>query len=87
MEIRAGRAFSLLLCQVVRHDELEHGHTCSPGYAKIRGNTYHGDIPVPKAIHHLYAAKDGPTMRGTMDTSNSREAERQIREQRAVFDR
>ena len=55
-----------------------------PG-TKIRGTIYNLNLPIPKAIQHLYSSK--ALLRRTLKTSDPKDAERQVREQRAVFDR
>jgi hypothetical protein len=54
-----------------------------PG-TKIRGSTYHLNLPVPVTLQPDY---DGQKiMRRSLRTADSREAERQVRAQRAEFD-
>jgi|GEM_PF-6863885 len=49
-----------------------------------RGTTYHFKLPIPKAIRDLYNGK--PACRGTMKTADPKEAEKQVRRQRTIFD-
>jgi integrase len=57
-----------------------------PG-TQIRGTTYHFNLPIPKAIQADYPSFPAGIMRGTLRTSDPREAESRVREQRAIFDR
>lgn len=52
--------------------------------AQIRGTTYHFNLPIPTDIRHLYGGK--AAYRGTMKTADPKEAERQVRKQRTLFD-
>ncbi|MCL6286005.1 hypothetical protein M3P21_21040 [Ruegeria sp. 2012CJ41-6] len=49
-----------------------------------RGPTYHFNIPIPKAIRDLYDNK--AAFRGTMKTSDPKEAKSKVELQRTVFD-
>lgn len=55
-----------------------------PG-ATIRGTTYHFNVPIPAAIREAHGGV--MVKRGTMGTSDPREAERQVTSMRAYFDR
>ena len=50
-----------------------------------RGATYHFNLPIPKAIRDLYDGK--AAFRGTMKTSDPKEAEKKIRDRRFTFDK
>ncbi|WP_295074642.1 site-specific integrase [Tabrizicola sp.] len=54
---------------------------------QVRGSTYHFNLPIPKAIQASYPAFPAGIMRGTLRTSDPKEAEKQVREQRVIFDR
>jgi len=49
-----------------------------------RGTTYHFNLPIPTTIRDLYDNK--AAFRGTMKTSDPKEAEAKIRFQRTIFD-
>lgn len=55
-----------------------------PG-ATIRGTTYHFDLPIPVMIRVLRGGRK--VRRGTMATSDPKDATRQITADRALFDR
>jgi len=52
---------------------------------KLRGTTYHLNIPIPAPIRHLYGGK--VAFEKSTGSSDPKEAERQVREQRTAFDR
>ena len=54
---------------------------------QIRGTTYHFNLPIPTLIKHLYPNHPTGIFRGTLKTSDAKDAERKVREQRAIFDR
>src|SRR6056297_1270664 len=49
-----------------------------------RGATYHFNLSIPKALRDLYEGK--AAYRGTMKTSDPKEAEKKVRRQRTIFD-
>jgi integrase len=49
-----------------------------------RGSNYYFNLPIPKAIRDLYEGK--AAYRGAMKTSDPKEAEKQVRRQRTIFD-
>ncbi|WP_375552972.1 site-specific integrase [Roseovarius mucosus] len=49
-----------------------------------RGQTYHFNLPIPPVIRDLYDNK--AAYRGTMKTSDPKEAEKKVRRQRTIFD-
>jgi len=55
-------------------------------YAKLRGTTYHFNIPIPPSIRNLHPTHPTGIFRGTMKTSDPDEADRQVRKQKAIFD-
>lgn len=60
-------------------------------HTKVRGTTYHYNIPIPSQIQYLYPSKTVGKVKkifdGTMKTSDPKEAERLIRAQKVVMDR
>lgn len=54
---------------------------------QVRGTTYHFNLPIPKPIQAEYPAFPAGIMRGTLRSADPKEAERLVREQRAIFDR
>ena len=53
-------------------------------YIKLRGTTYHLNIPIPPAIQAKYGGK--VAFERTTGTSDLKEAEKQARAQKAIFD-
>lgn len=60
-------------------------------YTKLRGTTFHYNIPIPSEIRHHYPAKTPGKVKsvfdGTMKTSDPKEAERLVRAERVHMDR
>lgn len=54
-----------------------------PG-TKVRGTTYHLNIPVPVALRAEYGGRE--VLEGTLRTSDPKDAERQVRARKAEFD-
>ncbi|MDB5659104.1 MAG: hypothetical protein JWS10_1719 [Cypionkella sp.] len=57
-----------------------------PG-TQIRGTTYHYNLPIPTAIQSQYTAFPAGVMRGTLKTSDPKDAASKIGDQRTIFGR
>ncbi|SHJ78222.1 Phage integrase family protein [Palleronia salina] len=57
-----------------------------PG-TKVRGTTYHLNLPIPKTVQNLHPKHPTGIMRGTLKTSDPKEAAREVNERRAILER
>lgn len=53
----------------------------------VRGATYHFNLPIPATLKAAYPAHKGGVMRGTLGTSDPKQAADRVQEQKAIFAR